>query len=581
MPEYVFTGPDGAKYYASGDNPDAAFPSARPISDKEIEGLRASREAATPGGQMERELARGADIRAESERYFEQNKLPLATGIAESAIPGLSVARHVKAGEYGEAAEDAAYLGAAAAVPFVPKSVLKTAGAAGGLAFGLGGKSIAEDDPLGFIKDKQAHDAAAAQIAKIRGEDRVDTSRLRQDAITALRKEYQGRADAEAERVRKLAAEGKAAEDFNKRNADMIASLTDDQRNQLANRVVPGDVLATLRNQGEYLDTVAKQRERSKMGFAQRHEDEMEWIQKGAYGASFLIPPAVLGSKASTLRKSAQEAEAAYNAAIGAKGAARQPAEDVLTLRGSQLAKADQSKGMGWGALALAPTIPLAAAEAPNLIDLATLQNHPESEAYQHAWKAVNPWADPNVPWSESPAAKIGVRGLTEGAQATAAGLAVGEPISLAMRGHAGRNAGGTLEAIQKREAAAARAAAEKETEKSRKAAAAEWERVNKRATSEAAIAEREKSAYERGLADARAEKAGEVERVSGADVGKRAYAESAAQREAEMADRQGELARAMQQSQAKRKRDPLKAGGPLAADDDVLAAQPKDPLAK
>jgi hypothetical protein len=442
MPTYKFTSPDGVEYYGEGASPMEAFQAADERSAAEVAAMRQRQAVQPSGGRQESEF----------------------TGQLENAlVPGLGAVRSTMRGDYGEAAGEAA-ISALPLTRFLPKAV--TAPLAGAVAgsTGMSPSAIAEEPNFSFIEDPAEREAALAQYKGLKGyikdkrtgessPDRGETARLRQEFMREQQGKASERAKTKREAAEKEAAEKGALERFEERNKATVEALTPEQRAQYDAREVPGNVMATITNRAEYLQQVEAQKEQSRKGFAERNPEAMEWLQKGSYAASAGIPIATLAHRASTLRTAAKEAEDAYLAAIkGSRSKATTTAnEGTLALRANQLEEASKLNPLDKSMIAASPFIPVAAAEAPNFIDLAQLQNQPDSPAFQHAQRMINPLS----PEAQTTAG----RALGEGLTATAAGFGLGEPISRFPVAKAG--ATGTLKTIRTREEAMARAAAD------------------------------------------------------------------------------------------------------------------------
>lgn len=461
MPTFKFTGPDGTEYYGDGNTASDAFSAAN------IDTLAAERSRASPYGRMSENLERG-----ERERAWEGVTNPPEkqyAAIAEEgarALPGVSPVIDAARGDYGTAAGEAALSVLPYGARYVPAAA-KALGVGGAALFS--GSAMGEESQFPFIEDPKERAAADAAYKGIKGyikDKRTGESQYDRGETARLRSEFMAARQAEARtRSEKAAAERKKVEglaDFEKRNKDAIAQLTPDQKAQYDAREVPGNIEATMTNKADYLAHVAAERENLTKGFAERNPEAMEWLQKGSYAASATIPIATLANRASTLRRAAKEAEDAYMAAIkgGGRKTTRDANEAALRLRGNQLESTSALQPIDYSMIAASPFIPVAAAEAPNFIDLATLQNHPDSPAYKHAWEMIDPTSEM--------ARQTAGRALGEGLTATAAGFGIGEPVSRFPVAKA--RAAGTLKTIREREAAAD---AERLAAETRKATAA------------------------------------------------------------------------------------------------------------
>jgi hypothetical protein len=558
---FIFTGPDGTKYYAAGDDPEQAFAGARQITDQDIAAMRTAQDAVTPKAQMEREMQRGAEInRATEEHLHDPNTYANIISGAADFVPGVAPARAAMRGDYAEAA----YEGGLQALPlsrFLPSAITRPAMTAGAAALGLGaGSATAGDEELLFksIKDPAARAAAIATY------EAKPTRKLKAEYLDSLRKEIQGKLDAEQAYIRKGNDERKMMKEFEERNKEMIKSLTDEQRNQFNAVEVPGDVPATLKARADYLGSVARNREEHKKSFAERHAPEFEVARVLAAGAGAGIPALQQVRKIRALEEAARKGTTALEEAPTAAGSLS--AEERTFQRSQNTLRETLERTQGYHPakeaakeFAYGSVTPYGVATfAPNAIE--ALGRHSEGDI-EGRDRALGKLLDPTA---------IGLS-MAEGGLFTLAGQHGAMAAKNAFR--AQTQGAGTLRtmedfATQRTQAAAAEAAAQAGREsaataaatqrRTDRAASAATRRADKTATSEEAIAAREQAAYERGLAEARAQHAGDVERVSAADASKRAFAEKTAREEAQ---RQEMLAAVEQiQKKAPRRKNPLQA---------------------
>ena len=379
MPIYQFTSPAGVDYYGEGASPEDAFRTAEERDPAEIAAMR-QRQAVKPSGG-----------RGESE----------FTGQVEDfLVPGLGAAKSAMGGEFGEAAGKAAL----SAAPFGLGKVPAAAKALGAGAATL----MAPSATAGGMFDAEADPKVRRSLQKQYDEAGPKGKR----EITAAFMAQQGKIAEERRGVERETAERgetqKRRDDWMAQNADAIGKMSKDRQDQIKG--------ASSLTQAQDLFTQGMEEHRQAgLTWAEKHPDEMEYLQVGAAGLSGLGPIYQAWRRSRTLTKSAEEAEKAFEKAM--KSRAPKGAKEQMAWRANLAEELDQINDPGFlkavaKSALIGGSVSSFAMQTPNLVDMAS---HPAgSEARE---KAKSSLSDPEN-W---------LRAGGEGALGAAAGRGLAE----------------------------------------------------------------------------------------------------------------------------------------------------------